>query len=123
MGAIRSRGSLSLLPLLELALVLVRLDHVASGIVNASLRFFGHASRAPTHHETIQQEYESMDAQGRQRETAMLVGRAQRVLGESRKLLEEREMQLKQQEQFREQRATIADEMVRDTATLLAMPV
>jgi len=61
-------------------------------------------------------------AQGRQRETAMLVERAQYVLGESRKLLEQREMQLKQQEQFREQRAMIANEMVRDTATL-AMPL
>ena len=74
------------------------------------------------HHETIQQEYESMGAQGRQRETAMLVERAHRVLVESRKLLEQREMQLKQVEQFLEQRATIADEMVRDTATL-AMPI
>ena len=63
-----------------------------------------------------------MGAQGRERETAILVERAQRALGESRNLLEQREMQLKQQEQFREQRATIADEMVRDTA-ILAMPL
>jgi hypothetical protein len=35
-----------------------------------------------------------------------------------KKLLEQREAQLKQQEQFLEQRAAIADEMVRDTATL-----
>jgi hypothetical protein len=73
-------------------------------------------------HETVQQEYQSMGAQGQQRETAMLVERALRVLGESRKLLEQREMQLKQQEQFLEQRTTIADEMVRDTA-ILAMPL
>ena len=33
--------------------------------------------------------------QGRQQETAMLVERVQRVLVESRKLLEQREMQLK----------------------------
>ena len=52
----------------------------------------------------------------------MLIERARHVMRESRKLLEQREMQLKQQEQFREQRATIADEMVRDTATL-AMPL
>jgi hypothetical protein len=41
-----------------------------------------------------------------------LVQQAQRVLGESRKLLEQREMQLRQQEQFVEQRATIADKMM-----------
>ena len=46
----------------------------------------------------------------------MLVEQAQRVLCESIKLLEQREMQLKQQEQFLEQRATIAYEMLRDTS-------
>jgi len=42
----------------------------------------------------------------------MLVDQAQRVMRESRKLLEQREAQLKQQEQFLEQRATIAHEML-----------
>ena len=50
--------------------------------------------------------------QRRRRETAILVQQAQRVLGESRKLLEQREMQLRQQEQFVEQRATIAGKMM-----------
>jgi hypothetical protein len=48
----------------------------------------------------------------RRRETAILAQQAQRVLGESRKLLEQREMQLRQQEEFVEQRATIADKMM-----------
>ena len=39
-----------------------------------------------------------------------------RVLCESRKLFEQREMQLKQLGQFLEQRATIADEILGDTA-------
>jgi hypothetical protein len=60
--------------------------------------------------------------QPRQRETAMLVEQAQRVLCESRKLLEQREAQLEQQEQFLEQRATIAHEMLVDT-TILATPL
>jgi hypothetical protein len=50
--------------------------------------------------------------QRRRRETAILVQQVQRVLGESKKLLEQREMQLRQQEQFVEQRATIADKMM-----------
>jgi hypothetical protein len=50
--------------------------------------------------------------QRRRRETAILVQQAQRVLGESRKLLEQREMQLRQREEFVEQRATIADKMM-----------
>jgi hypothetical protein len=45
----------------------------------------------------------------------MLVEQAQRVICKSRKLLEQREAQLKQQEQFLEQRATIAHEMLGDT--------
>ena len=49
-------------------------------------------------------------------ETATLVEQAQRVMRESRKLLEEREAQLKQQEQFLEQHATIAHEMLGDRA-------
>jgi len=44
----------------------------------------------------------------------MLVEQAQRVMCESRELLEQREAQLKQQEQFLEQPATIAYEMLRD---------
>ena len=46
----------------------------------------------------------------------MLVERAQHVMRESRKLLEQREAQLRQQEQFLEQHATIPHEMLRDTA-------
>src|SRR5262249_7599232 len=95
--------------LFELALVLVRPNHVASGILNASLRGSGHASKARMHHEQYDR---SMKA----RETAMLVERAQRVMRESRKLLEQREAQLRQQEQFLEQHATIPHEMLRDTA-------
>jgi len=50
------------------------------------------------------------------RQTATLVQQAQRVMRESRKLLEQREAQLKQQEQFLEQHATIARDMLGDTA-------
>ena len=100
--------------LFEVAAVFVCFDHVARGIVNASVRFFGHASRTPMHHETI---CRSMIARS-QRETARLVHRAQQVLGEFRKLLEQREMHLKQQGQFLEQRARIADEIMGDTAIL-----
>ena len=46
----------------------------------------------------------------------MLIEQAQRVLCESRKLLKQRETQLEQQEQFLEQHATIAHEMLGDTA-------
>ena len=53
---------------------------------------------------------------------AMLVERAQRLMCESRKLLEQREAQLKQQEQFLEKRATIAYEMLRDTAIRATAP-
>ena len=49
-------------------------------------------------------------------ETAILVERAMRLMCESRKLLEQRQAQLKQQEQFLEQHATIAHEMLGDTA-------
>jgi hypothetical protein len=42
----------------------------------------------------------------------MLVEQAERALAESRKLLEQREMQLKQQEQFVEQRATITHKIL-----------
>jgi len=91
-------------PLPEVALVLVRLDHVASVIVNANLRGFGHGSKAPMHHE---QHGRSMKArpQRQRRETAMLAERAQRLIRESRKLLEQREAQLRQQVQFLEQHA------------------
>jgi len=90
---------------------LLRFDHVASVIVNASLRRFGHASNAPMHHE---QYGRSMNAwlQRQRRETAMLVEQAHRLMRESRKLLEQREAQLKQQEQFLKQRATIAHGMI-----------
>jgi hypothetical protein len=44
----------------------------------------------------------------------MLVEQAQRVMRESRKLLEQREAQLKRQEQFLEQHATIAHEILED---------
>ena len=54
--------------------------------------------------------------QRQRREIAMLVERAQHLMRESRKLLEQREAQLKQQEQFLEQHATIAHEMLGDTA-------
>ena len=99
------------LRLFELARVLVRLDHVARFIVKSSLRGFGHASKAPMHHE---QYGRSMKArlQRQRRETAMLVERAHSLMRESRKLLEQREAQLKQQEQFLKQRATIAHEMI-----------
>jgi hypothetical protein len=50
------------------------------------------------------------------RETAMLVERVQGLLLESRKLLEQREAQLKQQEQFLEQHSTIAHDILGDTA-------
>ena len=42
----------------------------------------------------------------------MLVEQAQRVMRESRKLLEQREAQLQQQEQFLERHATIVREML-----------
>jgi hypothetical protein len=45
------------------------------------------------------------------RETAIVVERAQRVMRESRKLLEQRENQLKQMEQFLEYNPTIADKI------------
>ena len=45
-------------------------------------------------------------------ETATLVEQAQCVMRESRKLLKEREAQLKLQEQFLEQRAMIAHEIL-----------
>jgi hypothetical protein len=54
--------------------------------------------------------------QRQRRETAMLVERAQRLMCESRKLLEQREAQLRQQEQFLEQHATLAHEMLGDRA-------
>ena len=44
----------------------------------------------------------------------MVVEQAQRVMRESRELLEQREAQLKQQEQFLEQHATIAREILGD---------
>jgi len=47
------------------------------------------------------------------RETAMLVERAQHLMSESRKLLEQREAQLRQLEQFLEKRETVAHEMLR----------
>jgi len=60
--------------------------------------------------------------QRQRRETAMLVERAQRLMRESRKLLEQREAQLKQQEQYLEQHATIAHEMLGDTAIRATAP-
>ena len=99
------------LPLFEIALVLVRLDHVASGIVNASLRGFGHASKAMMDHEQYGRSVKAR-LQRQRRETAMLVERAHSLMRESRKLLEQREAQLKRQEQFLKQRATIAHEMI-----------
>jgi len=48
------------------------------------------------------------------RETAALIDRAQRVLRDSRNLLEQREAQLKQLEQFLEQNPNIAREILRD---------
>ena len=92
------------------------LDHIASRIANANLPGFGHASESPMHHE---QYGRSMKAP----ETArMLVERAQRLIRESRKLLEQRETQLRQQEQFLEQRATLAHEMLRNTAIRATAP-
>ena len=44
-------------------------------------------------------------------ETATLIERAQQVLRESRKLLDQRHEQLKEMEQFLEQHATIAHEV------------
>jgi len=44
----------------------------------------------------------------------MLIERAQRLIGESRKLLEQREVQLKQIEQFLEQNPAIAHETLRN---------
>jgi hypothetical protein len=60
--------------------------------------------------------------QRQRRETAMLVERAQRLMCESRKLLEQREAQLRQQEQFLEQHATLAHEMLGDRA-IRATPI
>src|SRR5262249_22022300 len=76
---------------------------------------FGHASKARMHHE---QYGRSMKA----RETAILVERAQCLMRESRKLLEQREALLKQQAQFLEQHATIAHEMLGDTAIRVTAP-
>jgi len=87
--------------------VFVRFDHIASRIVNANLRGFGHASESPMHHEQYGRSMKAPET------AAMLVERAQRLVRESRKLLEQREAQLRQQEQFLEQRATIAHEMLR----------
>ena len=56
--------------------------------------------------------------QDRGLETAMLVERAQRALRESKELLEQREVQLKRLELFRERRAEIAHEI--DIWTTLA---
>ena len=98
-------------PRFELARVLVRRDHIASRIVNASLRGFGHASKAWMHHEQYGRSVKAR-LQRQRRETAMLVERAHSLMRESRKLLEQREAQLKQQEQFLKQRATLAHEMI-----------
>src|SRR5262245_1830478 len=100
----------------EVARVLVRLDHVASRIVKANLPGFGHASESPMHHEQYRRSMKAPET------AAMLVERAQRLMCESRKLLEQREAQLRQQEQFLEQRATIAHEMLRDTAIRATAP-
>ena len=54
--------------------------------------------------------------QRRWRETAMLVERAEHLMCESRKLLEQRQAQLKQQEQFLEQHGRIAHEILGNTA-------
>src|SRR5262249_22669127 len=68
----------------EIALVLVRLDQVASGIVNADLRGFGHASESPMHHEQYGRRMKAPEP------AAMLVEGAQCLMRESRKLLEQR---------------------------------
>ena len=52
----------------------------------------------------------------------MLVERAQRLMRDSKKQLEQRKAQLKQQEQFLEQHATIAHEMLGDTAIRATAP-
>ena len=96
--------------------MLVRLDHVASRIVNANLPGFGHASESPMHHEQYGRSMKAPET------AAMLVEQAQRLMRESRKLLEQREAQLRQQEQFLEKRATIAHEMLRDTAIRATAP-
>ena len=92
--------------------MLVPLDYVASRIVNASQRGFGHASRAPMHHEQYGRSMKARRPQRQRQETTMLVERAQRLMCEFRKLLEQREAQLRQQEQFLEQHATIAHEVL-----------
>src|SRR5262249_23137041 len=96
--------------------MLGRLDHVAGPHRKRAEALEAHPERRCT----TKQYGRSMKArpQCRGRETAILVERAQRVLCEFRKLLEQREMQLEQQEQFVEQRATITDEILVDTATL-----
>src|SRR5262249_46937699 len=93
-----------------LALVLLRFNHVVSVVINANLRGFGHASESPMHHEQYGRSMKAPET------AAMLVERAQGLVRESRKLLEEREAQLRQQEHFFEQRAPILHEMLRNTA-------
>ena len=51
----------------------VRLDQVASGIVNADLRGFGHASESPMHHEQYGRSMKAPET------AAMLVEGAQRL--------------------------------------------
>jgi len=101
--------------LFEIALVFERFDHVASRIVNASLPRLWTRIQCADALRTI---CRSMKArlQRERLETARLVERARRLMCESRKLLEQRQAQLRQQEQFLEQHATIAHEMLGDRA-------
>src|SRR5262245_66526762 len=104
------------LRLAELALVLVRLDHLV-GVRRKpeSARLW---DTHPKRRCTTNQYGRSMKArlQRQRRETAMLVEQAQRVMRESREMLEKREAQLKQQEQFIEQNANIAHEVMGNLA-------
>jgi len=77
--------------------------------------FFTHASKAQTHHEQYGRSMEAL-------ETATLVERAQHLMSESRKLLEQREAQLRQLEQFLEQHATTAHELLGDTVIRATAP-
>jgi hypothetical protein len=83
-------------PLLELAVVLVRLDHVASTILNARRLW----KRIRNTDITRKEDGRSMKSRPQDGETTALIDRAQRALLDSRELLEQREAQLKQREQF-----------------------
>ena len=93
-------------PLFEIALVLVRVDHVVQPRRKRAEALEAHRGRRCN----TKQHGRSMKARSQrgQRETTALIERAQRVLRESRKLLEQRKMQLKELEQLLKQNPEIA---------------